>query len=123
MKIVYATAQGKTEALIKDSLGITNAVKIIDGTEKIGEPFILFTYTDGIGETPKQVETFLLNNGAHIKAVVGSGNIPFHADTFAFAADNIAQKYNVPILYKIDCDCNADDIRRIKLLLLKWTQR
>ena len=122
MKIVYATAQGTTEELIKKSLGIADAIKIVDGTEKIGEPFILFTYTEGVGETPPLVEKFLMNNSSHIKAVIGSGNIPFHADTFAFAADNIGQKYNVPILYKIDCDCNADDIRRIKLLLLKWTR-
>ena len=101
-------------------LGIKDALKIGSGNEKIDDNFILFTYTTGRGDTPECVETFLKNNPDKIKAVIGTGNIAFHADTFAFAADNIAKKCNVPVLYKLDGGGDATDEKRLKLLLGKW---
>ena len=46
MKVVYASRTGNVEALI-GKLGITDALHIEDGTEKVSEDYILFTYTDG----------------------------------------------------------------------------
>ncbi len=119
MKIAYATAQGGTQALL-NQLNVKEPLKILNGTEKIDDDFILFTYTTGRGETPQNVEEFVKNNSDKIKAVIGLGNLAFHADTFCFAADNIAKKYNVPILYKVDSSGEELDVKRIKLLLNKW---
>ena len=47
MKVVYASRTGNVEALI-GKLGITDALHIEDGTEKVSEDYILFTYTDGL---------------------------------------------------------------------------
>lgn len=122
MKVVYATAQGKTEAFV-NRIGVKDPVKIGDGSEKINEDYILFTYTTGHGEVPAPVAAFVKNNASNIKAVIGVGNIPFHADTFAFAADNIAKQYNVPILYKIDGAGEEIDEKRVKLILNKWLMK
>lgn len=119
MKVVYATSQGKTEALL-NRLAVKEPLKIVKGDEKIDDNFILFTYTTGHGETPPTVDSFVKANAAKIKAVIGLGNLAFHADTFCFAADNIAKKYNVPVLYKVDGAGEELDEKRLKLLLNKW---
>lgn len=100
MKYVYASRSGKTEKLVQD-LGL-EGIKINDGSEVIGEDFILFTYTDGHGIVPPTVVDFLKNNGANIKGVVATGNLERHGDTYCFAGDIIAKEYNVPCYGKID---------------------
>ena len=68
MKVVYASRTGNVETLI-GKLGITDALHIEDGTEKVSEDYILFTYTDGFGDVPYEVSDFLENNPS-IKGVI-----------------------------------------------------
>ncbi|MCR4842923.1 MAG: class Ib ribonucleoside-diphosphate reductase assembly flavoprotein NrdI [Eubacterium sp.] len=112
MKVVYASRMGHVEGIV-NRLGITDALKIESGTEKCDGDYVLFTYTDGQGIVPPTVEAFLAAN-AGVKAVVGSGSMERHADTFNFAADIIAEKYNVPILAKVDMDGTDEDLETIK---------
>lgn len=112
MKVVYASRNGHVEGIVK-RLGISDAVKIVDGSEKVGEDYVLFTYTDGNGIVPEIVEKFLASNKG-IKAVVGSGNREKHPTTFNFAADIIAEKYNVPIIAKVNLDGTDEDLENIK---------
>ncbi|MCR5584061.1 MAG: class Ib ribonucleoside-diphosphate reductase assembly flavoprotein NrdI [Lachnospiraceae bacterium] len=114
MKYAYASRMGHVEGIVK-TLGL-DALKIADGSEKIDGDYVLFTYTDGKGIVPKAVEAFLAANPG-IKAVVGSGSMERHADTFNFAADKIAEKYNVPILAKVDLDGTDEDLENIRTKL------
>lgn len=102
MKVVYASRTGNVEALI-GKLGITDALHIEDGTEKVSEDYILFTYTDGFGDVPYEVSDFLENNPS-IKGVIASG-------------DKISEDYHVPCLYKVENDGTDDDVEAIKELL------
>ena len=113
MKVVYASRAGHVEGMIK-KLGLTEAIKIENGSESVDGEYILFTYTDGVGEIPGIVETFLENNQG-VKAVVGSGNKARHEATFNFAADKIAEKYGATIIAKVDdggTDVELDEIKK-----------
>ena len=57
MKYVYASRSGNVEKLVQ-TLEL-EALKLKDGTETVGEDFILLTYTDGRGEVPPVVASFL----------------------------------------------------------------
>ena len=117
MKYAYASKTGHTEKIV-GKLGL-DALKIIDGTEKIDGDYVIFTYTCGKGKTPKPVEKFLENNPG-VRAVVGSGsNAKSHAETFNFAADNIAAAYNVPVIAKVNGAGTDEDIELIKAELAK----
>lgn len=107
MKFAYISRMGKTEALIHH-LGL-EATKIESGNEIIGEPFILFTYTDGHGIVPKTIDSFLEKNHSDLKGVVATGSMARHADTFCFAGDIISNTYNVPCFAKVDGEGTQED--------------
>lgn len=66
------------------------------------EPFILFTYTDGLGAIPEVVAQFLTENYSFCKGVIASGNSNFGHQRFCGAADEISVKYAIPIVRKIE---------------------
>jgi len=118
-KIAYASRTGHVEKIIA-KLGITDALKIVDGTETIDGDYVIFTYTTGKGKTPKPVEAFLAANPG-VKAVVGSGSTAkSHIATFNFAAENIAKQYNVPIIAKVDGTGTEEDMILIQEELKKY---
>ncbi len=112
MNVVYASRMGHVDGIVK-RLGITNALKITDGSETVDGDYVLFTYTDGQGMIPEIVGKFLEGN-PHIKAVVGSGSMERHAETFNFASKKIAEKYQVPLLATLDLDGSDKDIEELK---------
>ena len=60
---------------VVDKLGLTNALKIVKGDEKLNGEYVIFTYTTGFGKTPKAVEAFLAANpGVKAKEQGGGGN-------------------------------------------------
>ncbi|RPE71515.1 protein involved in ribonucleotide reduction [Pacificibacter maritimus] len=81
-------------------------------------PYVLIcpTYADGEGRgaVPKQVIRFLNdpNRRAGLRGVIGAGNRNFGA-TFARAADVIANKCDVPVLYRFELAGTDTDITRI----------
>lgn len=93
----------------------------------VSEPFVLITPTyEHMGThgqpttyTPRQVEAFLTHNSEHMKGVIGCGNRNYQ-DEFARAADDVAQKFNVPMLYKVEYSGTEEDVqilsRGLKLL-------
>lgn len=118
MNIAYASKTGHVEKIV-NKLGLVGALKIIDGTEKIEKPYVIFTYTTGKGKTPRPVEAFLAANPG-VAAVVGSGSTSkSHMETFNFAAENISKAYNVPILAKVDGAGTDADMAGIKEKLEK----
>ena len=80
----------------------------------IERPFLLVTYTDGLGDIPKPVEQFLKDNHTFCKGVVVSGNRNFGHHVFAGAADKIATTYAIPLVRKIDLRGFTADIEEIQ---------
>lgn len=118
IKTAYASKTGHVQKVV-DKLGLTDALKIADGTEKIDGEYVIFTYTAGKGKTPKPVEAFLAANPG-VRAVVGSGSTAkSHIETFNFAAENISKAYNVPVIAKLNGVGTDEDLTHIKAELEK----
>lgn len=116
MKLVYASRTGNVQKLI-DRISAEDTLKIASGEESVKEDYILVTYTDGVGIIPPAVEKFLDANHANCKGVAVSGNSERHPNTFCFAADKIAEKYNLPIIAKFEKDGNASAEAAVKAAL------
>lgn len=99
--IVFASRTGNVRNIVTEKLGLP----YIEITPELvmNEPFVLFTYTDGLGQAPKAVTNFMVNNNnyAFCKGVVASGNTNFGIN-FCKSADVISQTFSVPILGKLD---------------------
>lgn len=109
--IIYASRTNNVRSVAKRITGI-NCVDIKDVEVPVKEPFFIFTYTDGIGQVPKQIEVFLNENYFHLKGVIASGNLNF-GNAFCGSADLISSKYGVPIIDKLDLRGNKDNIIHI----------
>lgn len=114
MKLVYASRTGNVESIIQQLEKDT--IKIQTGAEKINTPFILFTYTDGYGDIPYEVEQFLSGNASYLRGVIVSGDTGY-GEAFCQAGDKISEQYQVPCLYKIENAGSDVDITAIKQLL------
>lgn len=114
MKIAYASRTGNVESIV-GQLGM-DSVMISDGSESVQEPFVLFTYTDGYGDVPGEVETFLMANSMNMKGVVVSGDTSY-GEAYCAAGDKIAEDYDVPCLYKVENAGTDADIEEIKKAL------
>ena len=112
MKIAYASRTGNVESIV-GKLGISDALKIESGTEKCAEDFVIFTYTDGFGDVPMEVEDFLADNYEHLKGVVVSGDTGY-GEAYCQAGDKISEQYSVPCLYKVENDGTDEDIEKIQ---------
>lgn len=91
--------------------GIT-CVEVKNYQGQLTQPFLLMTYTDALGETPKETWDFLKEHHALCKGVIGSGNRNF-GSLFCKAIDNIEQRYGIPALHKIDLRGSEFDVERI----------
>ena len=127
-KLVYYSSQtGNTESFVK-RLGTRDSVKIpIKMTELITlvDPFVLVipTYAahDGRGALPKSVVKFLNHdiNRTMLRGVIASGNLTF-GDTYCLAGKLIAQKCNVPVLYRFELRGTDQDIFNVQTGLEKF---
>lgn len=97
--IVYASRTGNVRSIVS-KLG-QESIEISEGLQ-LDEPFLLITYTDGLGDVPTKVARFLEQNGEFCKGVVVSGNSNFGHSVFGGAGDKIAGIYDVPLVRKLD---------------------
>ncbi|MFR9254808.1 MAG: class Ib ribonucleoside-diphosphate reductase assembly flavoprotein NrdI [Merdibacter sp.] len=95
MKIVYASRTGNVESIVSQL--DQEALRIDTGSETITDDYILFTYTDGYGDVPAEVESFLAANSMFLKGVVVSGDTGY-GDAYCLAGDKIAEEYGVDCL-------------------------
>lgn len=116
MKIAYASRTGNVESIVQ-ALGI-DALHIETGNETLNEDYVLFTYTDGYGDVPMEVETFLIANSMNLKGVVVSGDQGY-GEAYCQAGDKIAETYDVKCLYKVENSGTDEDIAAIKDILSK----
>lgn len=97
--IVYASRTGNIRYIVS-KLNLPS-IEITDGLT-VNEPFLIFTYTDKLGEVPKKVEDFLQLNYQYCKGVIASGNSNFGVKMFCESADKISRQYSVPIVHKVE---------------------
>lgn len=97
--IAFASRTGNVRYIV-NKLGLPH-IEIVEGLE-IVQPFLLFTYTDGLGQIPSIVKQFLLQNHKYCKGVIASGNSNFGQENFCKSADAINGMYHIPIIRKID---------------------
>ncbi len=116
MKIAYASRTGNVESIV-GQLDV-ESVLISDGSETIDGDYILFTYTDGYGDIPAEVEDFLAANAPNMKGVVVSGDMGY-GDAYCGAGDKIAEQYGVEVLYKVENAGEPEDIEAIKSIVEK----
>lgn len=107
MLIVYDTKTGNVSRFIK-KLNYDNVVKISNDLE-VTEPFVLVTYTTGMGQIPSTTYDFLLKNHSYLKGVAASGNKVW-GDNFAKSADIISHQYSVPLIHQFELAGMASDI-------------
>ncbi len=93
------------------------------------QPFVLVLPTyggvSGKGAVPRQVVKFLNveENRTLIRGVIGAGNTNF-GETYCLAADVVAAKCSVPVLYRFELMGTSEDVDRVSKGLEKfWTQQ
>ncbi len=112
MKIAYASRTGNVESIVNQL--DQDSIYISSGTETIDEPYILFTYTDGWGDVPFEVETFLaINDPSLLQGVVASGDYSY-GDAYCLAGDKIAEAYGVEVLYRVENEGTPEDLEAIR---------
>lgn len=116
MKVIYASRTGNVESIV-NTLGIE--ATDINTISSVDEDFILLTYTDGAGDIPYEVETFLAegDNASHLKGVIASGDPMYGEENFCGSGDKISAMYNVPCLYKVLNEGTEEDHQKIAALL------
>ena len=97
--IAFASRTGNIRHIV-NQLNIPN--QEINEDIEIVEPYILFTYTDGLGQVPAKVEKFMQSNHSYCKGVIVSGNSNFGHNLFGRAGDILSSTYEVPLLHKLD---------------------
>lgn len=97
--IVYASRTGNVQYIV-NQLDIPS-VKIHDELI-VEESYLLFTYTDGLGNVPKDVAKFISHNYHNCKGVIASGNSNFGKNVFCASADKLNEMYNIPVIHKIE---------------------
>lgn len=100
-----------------------------DETLLAQRPFVLALPTyggiSGKGAVPKQVVKFLNveANRKLLRGVIGAGNTNF-GETYCRAADVVAAKCEVPLLYRFELMGTSEDVDRVTEGLDKfWTQQ
>ena len=114
MKIAYASRTGNVQSIV-ERLGVEDAINVVD-EPTINEDYIIFTYTDGYGEVPADVEEFVAANAGHLKGIVCSGSRGF-GDAFCGVGKVLSEQYNVPVLYEVENEGTDEDIEKIKELI------
>lgn len=106
MKVIYDSKTGNVERFVKKLPFPCFSVKEVD---KLDEPFVLITFTTGMGQCPDTSLNFLKVNGGHLKGVISSGNLVWGCN-YGKAADIISAKYDVPVLYKFELSGDSHDV-------------
>lgn len=120
--VVYFSTQSGNTLNFVQRLGM-KAVRIPlsanDEPLKVAEPYVLIcpTYADGEGKgaVPKQVIHFLNDetNRLYLKGVIAAGNRNF-GQFYAYAGDVIAQRCQVPFLYRFELRGMPEDIENVR---------
>ena len=109
--IIYASRTGNVRYIVQ-KLGLP-AMDLAD-VDKIDEPYLLFTYTDGLGSVPPIVDQFMIANYNHCKGIIVSGNRNFGHAFFGRAGDSLAARYGIPLIEKLELRGTTSNYETIK---------
>lgn len=132
MQVVYFSSVSEYTKRFVEKLNIPS-VRIplrprVEKMPELSEDSVLILPTYGAGPrtkaVPKQVIEFLKNptNREHIKGVIGTGNTNFF-DSYGLAADIVAEKLQVPVLYKLEMFGTPEDVEKVSEGLRKFFER
>lgn len=129
-QLVYFSSRSENTHRFIERLGIPALRIALDGkaTLTADQPFILVVPSYGGGETkgavPRQVIQFLNDerNRALLRGVIAAGNRNFGA-AFCRAGDVIAQKCQVPYLYRFELMGTMRDIENVRKGVNEFWQR
>lgn len=130
MIVYFTSVSGNTKRLV-DNLRL-HAVQIplrprLEQMPVLDEHKVLIVPTYGAGPAtkavPKQVVQFLniKENRDNIVGVIGTGNKNF-GEAYCLAADIVAQKLQVPVLYKLEIFGTPDDHKRLQEGIPKYLE-
>ena len=97
--IVYASRTGNVRAIVQ-KLGLP--AKELSQVSTVDSPFLLITYTDGLGSIPPTVERFMESYYSFCRGIIVSGNRNFGHAFFGRAGDLLAERYHLPLVEKLD---------------------
>ncbi|MDU1953035.1 class Ib ribonucleoside-diphosphate reductase assembly flavoprotein NrdI [Atlantibacter hermannii] len=129
-QLVYFSSRSENTHRFIQRLGLPALRIAIDGKAslKVDQPYILVVPSYGGGETkgavPRQVIQFFNDEGnrALLRGVIAAGNRNF-GDAFCRAGDVIAQKCQVPCLYRFELMGTMRDIENVRKGVNKFWQR
>lgn len=97
--IIYASRTGNVRYIVQ-KLGLP--AKDIVEVDQCDAPYLLFTYTDGLGSVPPIVDQFMTMYHDQCKGIIVSGNRNFGHAFFGRAGDALAIKYGIPLIEKLE---------------------
>lgn len=138
MIVYFSGASGFTESFVNKlgmySMRLPQSIKEAKEVS-INEDFVLIVPTyeiknihgpnaGKVSYVPNQVKGFLNNenNSRHLKGIIGTGNRNFYTD-FAKAADVLSNRFNVPVLYRLELSGTDKDVEIVKEGLNKFWQQ
>ncbi|MEH0833350.1 class Ib ribonucleoside-diphosphate reductase assembly flavoprotein NrdI [Pectobacterium cacticida] len=129
--LVYFSSQSENTHRFISRVGLP-ALRIPIATEqpalKVDRPYILVVPSYGGGSTkgavPRQVIIFLNDphNRAYLRGVIAAGNTNFGA-AYCIAGDIIAQKCQVPYLYRFELLGTAEDVANVRRGVIEFWQQ
>lgn len=128
--VYFSSVSENTHKFVEklDVESIRLPLRTSEETVRMDRPFVLCVPTYGRprsgGAVPPQVMKFLKNpeNREHMLGVIGAGNTNF-GELYCIAADKIAAKCQIPVLYKFELMGTSDDVARVNEgLKAFWTQ-
>lgn len=128
--LVYFSSRSENTQRFIERLGLPALRIPIDGKTRltVDQPYILVVPSYGGGETtgavPRQVIQFLNDehNRALLRGVIAAGNRNF-GDAFGRAGDVIAQKCQVPWLYRFELMGTPRDLENVRKGVSEFWQR
>ena len=120
--IVYFSSVSENTHRFVQKTGIKNLrlpLRTSEEPPQVSEPFVLcvpsYGRPGGAGSVPPQAIKFLNNpaNRALLRGVIGAGNTNF-GELFCVAADKIAAKCHVPVLYKFELMGTEEDVATVQ---------
>ncbi len=128
--LVYFSSQSENTHRFISRLGLPARRIPLDSAQRlqVETPYILVVPSYGGGSArgavPKQVIQFLNDeaNRRLIRGVIAAGNRNF-GEAFCIAGDIIAQKCQVPYLYRFELLGTADDIANVRAGVTQFWQR